>query len=121
AEAVAQMSTRAWVEQQSSSPVLRDVLLTLLRVGSYTAALDRLSASVALRQIQLILDENVLYLDGGWQTLVDGLRRLVEADSGRVESGVRVARIREEAEGVVLHLANGEQLSAAAVVLAVTP
>lgn len=121
AEAVAQMSTLAWVEQQSSSPVLRDALLTLLRVGSYTAALDRLSASVALRQIQLILDENVLYLDGGWQTVVDGLRRLVEAGGGRVESGVRVERIHEEAEGMVLHLAGGEQLSAAAVVLAVAP
>ncbi len=119
--AVAHLSTLAWVEQQSSSPVLRDVLLTLLRVGSYTAALDRLSAPVALRQMQLILDGNVLYLDGGWQMLVDGLRRLVEAGGGRVESGVRVARVREETRGVLLELAEGGQLEAAAAVLAVGP
>lgn len=120
-EAAASLSTEAWVEQQTSSPVLRDVLLTLLRVGSYTAALDRLSADVALRQMQLILDGNVLYLDGGWQTLVDGLRRLVEAGGGHVESGIRVASIREEAEGILLDLADGRQLEATAVVLAVSP
>jgi phytoene dehydrogenase-like protein len=117
----AHLSTREWVEQQTTSPALRQVLLSLMRVGSYTAALDRLSASVALRQLQLILDGNVLYLDGGWQTIVDGLRHLVEAGGGRVQSGVRVARIREKAEGVVLDLADGEQLIAAAVVLAVAP
>jgi phytoene dehydrogenase-like protein len=76
---------------------------------------------VALRQIQLVLDGNVLYLDGGWQTLVEGLHRQVESGGGQIEVGVRIARIREGAESVALWLAGGARLEAQAVVLAVGP
>jgi phytoene dehydrogenase-like protein len=90
-------------------------------VVTYSAAIDELSAAVALGQLQLILGENVRYLDGGWQTLVDGLRQRVEEAGARIESGSRVAAIAGEEDGVRLTLAGGRQVTATAAVLALSP
>ena len=52
----------------------RIVPLALFRVSTYACDWTRLSAGVAIDQLKLALHGNVWYLDGGWQTLVDGLR-----------------------------------------------
>ena len=48
------------------------LLRTLLRTGSYTDVFDQLSADVVIMQNQAA-SEGVLYLDGGWAQLVDGI------------------------------------------------
>ncbi len=121
AATVAGLTTREWIEQLTPSPQLRQLLFTLVRVATYATSFDELSAAVALEQLQLILGENVRYLDGGWQTLVAGLRRRIEQAGGGVASGRRVAGIREERDGVRIRLAGGRQLAASAAVLAVSP
>jgi phytoene dehydrogenase-like protein len=120
-DSIAALSAQEWVEQLTSSPRLRQLMLTLIRVASYVTGSRELSAAVALEQLQLVLGDNVRYLDGGWQTLVDGLRRQVEGAGGRIESGIRVTTISEEMDGVSLWLAGGRRLEAAAAVLAVSP
>ena len=47
---------------------------SVTRVGTYSNAFDHLSADAAITQLQMVADHGVLYLDGGWQRLVDGLR-----------------------------------------------
>jgi phytoene dehydrogenase-like protein len=121
AETVAGLTTREWLEHLAPSERVRQLLYTLIRVVTYSAAIDELSAAVALGQLQLILGENVRYLDGGWQTLVDGLRQRVEEAGGRIESGSRVAAIAGEEDGVRLTLAGGRQVTATAAVLALSP
>jgi hypothetical protein len=49
------------------------VLSTLTRVATYAGDLRPISTDAAVGQLQLVLEGNVLYLDGGWQTLVEGL------------------------------------------------
>lgn len=120
-DSIAALSAQEWVEQLTGSPRLRELLLTLIRVASYVTASRELSAAIALEQLQLVLGENVRYLDGGWQTLVDGLRRQFEGAGGRLESAIGVTTIAEEADGVSLLLAGGHRLAARAAVLAVGP
>ena len=50
------------------------MLRALFRLSTYCDDLERMSAGAALDQLKLALAGNVWYLDGGWQTLVDGLR-----------------------------------------------
>jgi phytoene dehydrogenase-like protein len=120
-ETVAGLTTRQWVEQLTSTPRLQQLLVTLIRAASYSVAIDHLSAAVALGQLQLILGENVRYLDGGWRTLVDGLRQVVEDEGGLVESSRRVANVAEDGDGVWVRLVDGRRVRASAAVLAVSP
>src|ERR1043166_9028377 len=52
-----------------------DVIRMLARVATFTNDPRRQSAGAVIDQLQLALKGNVLYLDGGWQTIVDGLVR----------------------------------------------
>lgn len=46
----------------------------LVRVATYTNDPDHVSAGAVLRQVRAAVTKGVLYLDGGWGTLVEGLR-----------------------------------------------
>lgn len=98
---------RQWIDQRVQSQRVREFAATIVRVATYTTDLDNLSAKAALKQISIAIKHNVLYLDGGWQTLIDGLRQ--RAISLRVE-------IRCEQ-----HIDNLHSLDADGIVLAVGP
>jgi glycine/D-amino acid oxidase-like deaminating enzyme len=62
-----------WLDRHVSSPRVREFAATAIRISTFALDLDRLGAEIALGQIRGALKDNVLYLDGGWQTLVDRL------------------------------------------------
>ena len=76
-----------WVESAVRDPAVRRLLHALVRLATYTDDPQRLSAGAALSQVQSALRANVLYLDGGWQQLVDGLRDAAQAAGVQIESG----------------------------------
>lgn len=110
-----------WVRDNVGAPVARELLTALIRLSTYLNAPDRVSAGAALRQLQMALASNVLYLDGGWQTLVDGLREVAVGAGAEVRGGARVAAVRQTDFGFRVELAAGEAVEARAVVLAVPP
>ncbi len=55
-----------------ASPALRDLLSGLVRLSTYAHAPEQMSAQAAFAQLRRAL-AGVLYLDGGWQSLVDAL------------------------------------------------
>jgi len=63
----------SWLDRKVSAPRVRDFAATLVRIATFCPEPDILDAEVAIRQIASALKHNVLYIDGGWQTLVDGL------------------------------------------------
>ena len=63
----------------------RHFLAATFRLATYTADLERLSAGAALEQFK-IGTAGVLYLDGGWQTLIDGLQSFVQSRGGQVQT-----------------------------------
>jgi phytoene dehydrogenase-like protein len=120
--ALAGTSTRDWLERSVRSPAARGVLEMLLRLATYTADMDCLSAGAALHQLRLAVEANVRYLDGGWQTLVDGLRRVATSAGARIVADARATNVRIEggaARGVTL--ADGATIDAEGVILAVSP
>jgi phytoene dehydrogenase-like protein len=122
AKALAAVSTRVWLERTLRSPSARGVLELLFRVATYSADLERLSAGAALRQLQIVAAANVRYVDGGWQTIVDGLRRVATAAGAVLVSGAHAERVEiEEGAARAVLLADGTRMPARAVVLAVSP
>lgn len=105
-----------WVNTHFQQPETRALFVALGRFWTYAASIEQ-SASVVLQQAQLAMEKNVLYLDNGWQTLVDGLCQVAEHHGAVLKTGVSVSRLDES----TLHLSTGETLVADTVILATPP
>ena len=111
-----------WLSANMRHQRVRDVITTLIRVTTFTNALEHQSAGAAIEQLQLAARGNVLYVDGGWQTIIESLRRTAAAAGVRMTTGapaVAVERRARTATGV--RLADGTVLSASAVIMTGSP
>ena len=94
----------------------------LVRVTSFTNAPDVQSAGAAIEQLQLGARGNVLYLDGGWQTIVEALRRAALAAGVDIRTGASAIAIdRHGRTATAVRLADGTVLSADAVIVTGIP
>src|SRR5262249_62400842 len=73
--AIQSQTLSAWLGSNLGDPIVRQIVRMLVRVTTFTNDPHRQSAGAAIDQLQLGLKDGVLYLDGGWQTIVNGLRR----------------------------------------------
>lgn len=118
---VAHMTARHWLETAVSDPNIRLIITMLGRVATYAHAPDSFSAEVLVQQLQYALGDNVLYLDGGWQRLVDGLRAVAESAGVTIVTGERITAVSEHPDHTTVLTASGEQLIADVVVMALSP
>ncbi|MFN8516577.1 MAG: NAD(P)/FAD-dependent oxidoreductase [Thermomicrobiales bacterium] len=118
------ISVRDWLEREVRHEELRALLAMLVNVTTYSADHARLSMGAAAVQLRMGLVQGVTYLDGGWQTLVDGLRRAVLAAGARIEADIHVeAVLRDPLGGAVrgVRLADGTERAVDAAVIAAGP
>ena len=101
----------------SQSPRVRAVLAAMVRLTSLVHAPNAADGRALLDQLGVARTRGALYLDGGWATIIDGLRSACVAC---LRSGSRVASI-EHGPPWCATLADGTAVTARAVVLAVTP
>ena len=78
------VALQEWLDERVGRGNLAALLSALFRLSTYCDELERMSAGASLDQLKLALAGNVWYLDGGWQTLVEGLREQAAAAWGRV-------------------------------------
>jgi len=119
-EALRHVPLRDWLRREARRPGVRRMLEALVRVATYTNDPDRLSAGAAVGQLQLAL-KGVYYLDGGWQTLVDGLRRAAEASGVRTVTDAKVVAVEGGGAGPAVRLDDGSGHGASAVLIAASP
>lgn len=81
-------SVSSWLAGQSLRPDTEALARAQLRLSTYVADQDHFGADAAVAQLQSAANGGVIYLDGGWGQLVDGLRRLVEVRSGTAVRGL---------------------------------
>lgn len=115
------VSLREWLGSVTGSERVKQLLMTIVRVTTYTFDAERLSAGAAINQVRLGLEGNVDYLDGGWQRLVDGALEVARSTGVNVLTNASVTTIKRDGEGYTLHLRSGETYKAQAVVLATSP
>ncbi|HYD47537.1 MAG TPA: NAD(P)/FAD-dependent oxidoreductase [Terriglobales bacterium] len=115
-------SVAEWLLANVRDEVARALVQALFRVSTYANAPKLQDAGTALHQLQLALSDGVLYLDGGWQTLVDGLRERAVSAGASLVTGARVAEL-EHRHGIVeaVRLADGRRIVTDAVVIAGSP
>jgi phytoene dehydrogenase-like protein len=110
-----------WVGKRAHTSEARELLLALLRLATYTNNPRVMSAGAAIQQLQLALKSSVLYLDGGWQTLVDGLSNAATEAGAMISAGSPVASVQRIGSSWQLMRSDGERFEAASVILAVSP
>jgi phytoene dehydrogenase-like protein len=98
----------------------RDYVEAVIRLATYANAPDDIDIADAMLQLRGGGIGGVTYIDGGWQTLVDGLRTVAERAGAAVHAGARAARVEPGHRPAVV-LGDGRRIEAQAVILAVAP
>ncbi|HEX4346015.1 MAG TPA: FAD-dependent oxidoreductase [Vicinamibacterales bacterium] len=107
-----------WLSTHIRHERVRDVITMLVRVTTFTNAPDVQSAGAAIEQLQLATRANVLYVDGGWRTIIEGLRRAATAAGVEIRTAAPAVRLeRRDSTAVAVRLADGTLLPAAAFVV----
>jgi phytoene dehydrogenase-like protein len=114
-------SVAEWLAATARKERVRALLGALVRLTTYVNDEARLSAGVAIPQLQLALAKNVYYLDGGWQTLVDGLAKAATDAGVVVRTSAKVARLASGERVTGVEMEDGELVRADAVVVATAP
>ncbi|HEX2889886.1 FAD-dependent oxidoreductase [Vineibacter terrae] len=104
----------------SQSPKVRAVLAAMVRLTSIVHAPIAADGLALLDQLRGGLARSALYLDGGWATMVEGLRSACAALGACLRPGARVEGI-EHGPPWCATLADGTAVTARAVILAVAP
>ena len=122
-ELITTVPLNVWLEEKVSQDNVKDFVRAAIRVATYTNAPDLISAGAAIHQLKLAFAESVLYLDHGWQTLVDALiQNAVQAGvTIRIDSAVKSIERNNKGEVSSVHLTNGEIIRSRVVVLASDP
>jgi phytoene dehydrogenase-like protein len=121
AAAAAGQTVRQWLDASIRAPEVRELVQALFRLTTYANEPHRQSAGSAIAQLQEALSGNVMYLDGGWQTLIEGLRRRALEKGAKIVTGRRVDAVEQSGAGAALRFGDGTALRAGVVVLAVAP
>jgi phytoene dehydrogenase-like protein len=137
----ASMTVREWVDSKVRDPQLRLIVRALVRLATYSGA-DEQSAAVAIDQLKMVR-RGVLYVDEGWQKIVDALHshavavgvqfvtssRVVRIDHDDAVNGIELGELetslRRDTQSVALPQMNGSEsgtrIPAGTVLLAIDP
>jgi phytoene dehydrogenase-like protein len=121
ARSVERLSLREWAEREIKRDAARRLFHSLIRVSTYADDPERQSAGAAIAQLQSALASGVLYLDGGWKTLVHGLRDAAEKEGVKIIAGARVKAVERDERARGVRLEGGVFYAAQTVVIAAGP
>jgi phytoene dehydrogenase-like protein len=110
-----------WLSTEFRQPEARAFIETLARTLTYTNAPEYQSVDEFLAQLKVYVKGNVLYMDGGWQTLVDGMRRAATEHGAQIVTCGSVEAVMYDGTQHTVKLANGESYTAETVILATDP
>ncbi|MBU6453973.1 MAG: FAD-dependent oxidoreductase, partial [Cyanobacteria bacterium REEB67] len=108
-----------WLAKEVKSENVRDVFKAMVRLSTYSNCSSLFSAAAAIRQLLLVQTDGVIYLDHGWQSIVDAMHSLVEGKAVEIyEADVSAVRPTKNGVEVVI---NGEIRRFDAAILALPP
>jgi phytoene dehydrogenase-like protein len=112
-------SVTDWFDDEDLPDDVRALVLSLVRVTSYSNAPDLMDAGAAASQLRAGL-RGVRYVDGGWQRIVEGLVRALARSGGTLHAGTAVGAVESDGRTACVQAAYGP-VEAATVILAGLP
>jgi phytoene dehydrogenase-like protein len=108
-------SMQDWIDFRTRDADARALLAMLSRVTTYCGDLDALDARAGTAQLRQAIQHGVVYLDGGWQQLVDALQEAARARGVELRAGVKADAIETRGDAFVVRTAHGDQRADAVV------
>ena len=117
------VTVQEWLDQNIQDKNLAEIIKTHLRLNTYGNDPDIQSAGSSFRQIYVGNSGGVMYLDGGWQTLVDGLLTVAKNAKARIVMGGKATRLerKDSSSRWLVMLSDKTQVYAKTVVIAADP
>jgi phytoene dehydrogenase-like protein len=91
----ASLTVREWLDREISSPELRKVIEASIRLSTYSDQPDEQSAAMAVEQLRLGM-RGVVYVDEGWQKLVDSLHSHAVAAGVNFVNSSRILSVQQD-------------------------
>lgn len=109
-EKLAEQTFDQWVKQTSQSKNVQSLLYILGRLATYCHAPEKVSAKVIVSHMKAVLG-GVLYLDGGWQTIIDQLHNKAVIKGVQIQTREAVKHISSvEEDHFKLVLSSDEEI-----------
>jgi phytoene dehydrogenase-like protein len=112
-------SLQDWVSKEIADPGVQELFYALCRLWTYADAADKQSAASVIRQGQVGM-KGVLYLDGGWQVIVDQLKEKA-IQAGVTIQHQRVVNIDHDHKVRSLTLTDDQAVEVSAALVAAAP
>lgn len=110
-----------WVKQAAHSKRVQSLLFLLGRLATYCHAPERVSAKLMLSHLKTVIG-GVLYLDGGWQSIIDQLHNKAVMAGVHVQTHTAVKQmVPVEQGGIKLFLSNGVEIFGKNVICTTAP
>lgn len=109
-----------YLREEFTHDISRDYVEAVIRLATYANAPGHVDIADAMLQLGGGGISGVTYIDGGWQTLVAGLRSAAAAAGAELRTGARIVRVAPGPRPAVV-LQDGSRVEAGAVILAVAP
>ena len=116
------VTVQEWLDKNIHDSNRAEIIKTILNLNTYANDPDIQSIGSALHQVYMGSRVGYMYLDNGWQTLVDGLLTVAKNSNARIVMANKATRIKrtDSSEWIVL-LSDKTQVSAKIVVIAAGP
>jgi phytoene dehydrogenase-like protein len=116
------VTEQEWLDKNIHDINDAEIIKTIFRLNTYANDPEIQSIGPVLHQIYVGSRAGVMYLDGGWQTLVDGLLTVAKNANARIVMGKKAIRVkRTDSSGWQVLLSDKTQVSAKIVVIAAGP
>lgn len=120
-ETLAQQTFEEWVQQTSDSEKVQSLFYLLGRLGTYCHASEKASAKIIVSHLKAVLS-GVLYLDNGWQTIIDQLHNKAVISGVQIQTHKAIKQIDPiENDHFKLVLSNNEKFSGKYVLCTTAP
>ncbi|WP_245596803.1 phytoene desaturase family protein [Shimazuella kribbensis] len=115
------ISVRDWIESNFRDPMARHLFYSLLRTASYGLAPDLQAAGPVLKQLQNALN-GVYYLDKGWGSLVEEMRKKAVEKGATCHAGIKVTEVEHEnGKAKAIVCSDGTRIAAENIILTTSP
>ncbi|WP_428910827.1 phytoene desaturase family protein [Niallia sp. Krafla_26] len=108
-EKLTNQTFQQWVKQIAKSDKVQSLLYLLGRLATYCHAPEKVSAKIMVSHMKAVMG-GVLYLDGGWQSLVDQLHNRAVSSGVKVQTHTVVKQIIAEEQQIRLVLSDGKDI-----------
>src|SRR5215203_5392708 len=115
------VSVQEWIEKNIHNADAIALMKALISLTSYGNDPSIQSAGSALHQLHLYVLGGVMYLDRGWQTLLDGLVSAAKNAKARIVMGKKATKVQRNGSDWQVTLVDQSQVSAKILVIASGP